>query len=101
MKGLEPQKIPAIEQALVEEGTSPSEIAEMCDIHLELFRKSIREKFDLEGIPSGHPLNTLYRENEKIIKDVELLGLRASRLTKVEDEPHILSIWMFMKVSNM
>ncbi len=84
LRRLEPQEIPAIEQELVEEGVSPSEIAEMCDIHLELFRESVREKFDLEDIPEGHPLDTLYRENDKITKDAEMLNLKAKSLAQAE-----------------
>ncbi len=86
LRELSPQEIPAIEQELVNEGINPSEIAEMCDIHLELFRESVEEKFDLKGIPEGHPLHTLYQENEQITKDAELLGIRANALSNEKAE---------------
>lgn len=86
LKTVAPQEIPLIEQELIEEGVSTYEISKMCDIHVELFRESVQEKFDLEGIPSGHPLHTLYQENERITKDAELLVLRSSNLRRAGSE---------------
>jgi len=85
LKSISPQDIPAIEQELVKEGVTPDEIAEMCDIHLDIFRESVEDAFGLEGVPKGHPLHTLYRENEEITKDAETLPLMLSSLREADD----------------
>ncbi|RLF62274.1 MAG: hypothetical protein DRN31_04300 [Thermoplasmata archaeon] len=51
----------------------------MCDIHVELFREAVARKFDIE-VPPGHPLHTLYMENEQITKDAEMLNMYAKSL---------------------
>ncbi len=84
LREISPEEIPAIEQELVSEGVAPSEIAEMCDAHLEMFRESVEDKFELEDLPKGHPLRLLFRENEKITKDAELLNLSLSKIKGVE-----------------
>lgn len=89
LREISPQEIPTIEQEMVEERVTPAEIAEMCDIHLEIFRESVEDKFDISNIPEGHPLNTLYRENEKITKDAELLNLRVNSLKEADDMAEI------------
>ena len=75
LESISPQEIPTLEQELVEEGVTPDEIAEMCDVHLDIFRESVEEGLDLEDIPEGHPLHTLFRENEEITKEAESLPL--------------------------
>ena len=85
LKSIAPQEIPAIEQELVSEGVTPDEIAEMCDVHVEMFRESVEDEFSEAEIPEGHPLKTLSRENEEITKDAELLGLKVSSIEEAED----------------
>ena len=88
LRSISPLEIPIIEQELVKEGVKPREIAKMCDIHVELFRETVSGASEEEeqGLPRGHPLAVLYRENKEIIKDGELLGLYASSLSTTEDE---------------
>jgi hypothetical protein len=80
--GLSPLEIPLIEQELVSEGISTREIAKMCDIHVELFRESVEGAFDVSDLPPGHPLQTLYMENNEIVKDAEMLNLLVTTLEK-------------------
>ncbi|KXB07072.1 diguanylate cyclase [candidate division MSBL1 archaeon SCGC-AAA382K21] len=106
LQEISPQEIPSIEQELVKEGVKPAEIAEMCDIHLEIFRESVQSKFELGEISEGHPLRTLYQENGKITKDAELLNLKASslkeavgheeRMEKIKDLGKLVSDFMMM-----
>jgi len=81
LRSISPLEIPLIEQELVKEGISPREIARMCDIHVEIFRESVKgaEK-EIRELPEGHPLRTLYEENVEIMKDAEILNLYASSL---------------------
>ena len=85
LQSISPEEIPSLEQELVKEGITPDEIAEMCDVHLEVFRESVENELVEEEIPEGHSLKTLYMENEKITKDAELLGVKVSSIKQVED----------------
>ena len=82
LENVSPLEIPIIEQELLSEGISAEEIANMCDLHVELFRESVAEKFDID-VPVGHPLHTLYDENKQIMKDAELLNLYAKAIEKL------------------
>jgi len=73
LASISPMEIPLIEQELMQEGISAEEIARMCDLHVELFREAVASS--AEAPPPGHPLHTLYKENEKITKDAEKLML--------------------------
>ncbi|MCD6573879.1 MAG: DUF438 domain-containing protein [Thermoplasmata archaeon] len=64
LRSISPMEIPLIEQELMHEGISIEEIARMCDLHVELFREAVENKE--EKLPEGHPLHTLYKENEEI-----------------------------------
>ena len=68
-------EIPIIEQELIKDGIDPSDIARLCDLHVELFRESVANKTEFKDLISGHPLYNLLKENEYILKDVELLNL--------------------------
>jgi len=73
LASISPMEIPLIEQELMQEGISAEEIARMCDLHVELSREAVASS--AEAPPPGHPLHTLYKENEKITKDAEKLML--------------------------
>jgi len=81
LNSVSPLEIPLIEQELLAEGVPAEEIANMCDLHVELFRESVSKRSNI-GVPSGHPLHTLYAENEMIKRDAELLKLYAKAAEK-------------------
>lgn len=87
LKRIPPLEIPLIEQELMKEGISAEEIADMCDVHVELFRESLAGIIK-DDVPEGHPLHTLYRENDMIAKDAELLTLYAANLN--DEHLHLL-----------
>jgi PAS domain S-box-containing protein len=72
-----PAEIVLIEQQLVREGVPVGEILKLCDLHVQLFREYLASR-ELSGVPRGHPLDLLIRENELISKLAEVLGLYAS-----------------------
>lgn len=82
-----PFEIPLIEQELVKEGIPIREILKLCDLHVELFREYLQSR-ELSGIPKGHPLDILLKENEYILKLGEALSLYANALarSKTTDE---------------
>lgn len=78
-----PAEIPLIEQQLVREGVPVQEILKMCDLHVALFRDYLVGR-ELRGVPEGHPLDLLLRENELILKWAEQLGVVANALAVAE-----------------
>ena len=80
-----PAEIPLLEQELVREGVPINEILRLCDLHVELFRRQL-ESQSLTGVPRGHPLDLLMRENEVILKEAEALGLYAAALRRRSGE---------------
>ncbi|OYT59984.1 diguanylate cyclase [Euryarchaeota archaeon ex4484_178] len=85
LRSISPLEIPLIEQELVKEGITPREIARMCDIHVEIFRESVKgAESEVKELPAGHPLRILYEENIEIMKDAEILNLYASSLLNLE-----------------
>lgn len=74
-----PAEIAIIEQELIKEGISYTEILKLCDLHLALFRE-VLESRALANVPRGHPLDLLMRENEELAKIAEALRLYAASL---------------------
>jgi DUF438 domain-containing protein len=80
LRQVSPLEIPFLEQQLVREGlVSVNDILKLCDLHVELFRESLETR-TLQGVPSGHPLDLLLKENDWIAKRAEILGMYASSL---------------------
>jgi len=80
-----PLEIPLIEQQLVREGVPVEEVLKLCDLHVALFRDFLAGR-ELEGVPEGHPLDLLLRENELLLKWSEQLGVVAGALEAAEGE---------------
>jgi hypothetical protein len=80
LRQVSPIEIPFLEQQLVREGlVTVNDILKLCDLHVELFRESLETR-TLQGVPSGHPLDLLMKENDWIAKRAEILGMYASSL---------------------
>ncbi|MEM1635440.1 MAG: DUF438 domain-containing protein [Thermosphaera sp.] len=92
---ISPFEIVLIEHELVREGVSLNEILKMCDIHLELFRKSLSER-ELRDVPHGHPLDLLLRENEDILKTAEALGVYTGGLKRAIDNSEDTNIGLLL-----
>ncbi|RKX70879.1 DUF438 domain-containing protein [candidate division WOR-3 bacterium] len=78
-----PAEIARIEQELIEEGMKPEEIRRFCDVHLAVFRESLKRP----GIspPEWHPIAILLKEHECIISLVrDLDPEKLSRLKETE-----------------
>jgi Uncharacterized conserved protein len=79
LAGVSPIDIVFIEQELVREGVPVSDILKLCDLHVELFREFLATR-ELQGVPKGHPVDLLMRENEWILKQAEALSVYAQVL---------------------
>jgi DUF438 domain-containing protein len=65
IKDITPEELSAIEQELIDEGLPIEEVRRLCDVHLEIFRKSLEKKVGPKLIP-GHPIHTFKLENREI-----------------------------------
>ncbi len=79
LRDISPFEIALIEQQLIREGVKPEDILKVCDIHVDMFREYLTTQ-ELEGVPEGHPLDLLMRENIEIMKTAEALSLYASAI---------------------
>lgn len=63
LHNVSPAEIGQMEQKLVAEGIPESEIKKLCDLHVELFEKSLTES-TIPQLPNGHPLQSFKEENK-------------------------------------
>ncbi|MEM4049271.1 MAG: DUF438 domain-containing protein [Zestosphaera sp.] len=85
LKQVSPFEVVLIEQQLIKEGFRVDDILKLCDLHVQLFREYLISR-ELKGVPEGHPLDLLLRENELILKWSELLGVYAGAALKTTGE---------------
>ncbi|MCX8169640.1 MAG: DUF438 domain-containing protein [Candidatus Methanomethyliaceae archaeon] len=84
LEGISPLEIPFVEQKLIKEGISISEILKLCDLHVELLRDFLKLN-SLKDVPKGHPLYLLSKENEQLSKLAETLNIYAKALVSSEE----------------
>lgn len=65
VKSISPVELSMAEQQLIEEGTDPSELRHLCEIHMEVLKDEL-EKLQ-SNISKGHVLYTLIEEHELIL----------------------------------
>jgi DUF438 domain-containing protein len=70
-----PREIAEMEQQLVAEGLPVTEIKRLCDVHAELFRRSLEAQPAIPVAP-GHPVHTLRAENAALAAVVADLRAR-------------------------
>jgi len=85
IKDTSPEEIAAMESSLIEEGFPPDEIRRLCDVHVQVFEKSLAKG----GKPSkspGHPIHTFMEENRRAKELIKDLAKRAKSLKKSPGE---------------
>ncbi|MBN2082115.1 DUF438 domain-containing protein [bacterium] len=60
-------EIAELEQELIAAGMPQSELTQLCDVHMELFRDSLHDQEPPET-PPGHPVNTFIAENRALAR---------------------------------
>ncbi len=81
IKNTSPDEIAQMENALIQEGFPPEEIQRLCDVHAQVFEKSLKRVGKTSKIP-GHPVHTFVQENneaKKRLKDLSKLGKKLYR----------------------
>jgi len=67
IRDLTPLEIAQIEQELIEEGISTSDIQLMCDVHLDMFKTAISE--EEPAVEPWHPISILMEEHKDMVKN--------------------------------
>ncbi|HMK43370.1 MAG TPA: DUF438 domain-containing protein [Dissulfurispiraceae bacterium] len=73
IKDVAPWEIAQMEQKLIAEGMPETEIKNLCEVHVQVFKEALEHK-TVPGLPAGHPVHTLMLENraaEDILKEIE------------------------------
>lgn len=76
-----PEEIADMENALIREGFPPEEIQRLCDVHVQVFEKSLSKVGKPSKIP-GHPIHTFLEENKETKKQLKNLGKQIKRLAR-------------------
>src|SRR5574341_860151 len=75
IKDVAPWEIAQMEQRLISEGMPETEIKNLCEVHVQVFKEALEHK-TVPGLPAGHPVHTLMLENracEDILREAEAL----------------------------
>ncbi len=75
IKDVAPWEIAQMEQKLIAEGMPETEIKNLCEVHVQVFKEALEHK-TVPGLPAGHPIHTLMLENracEEILKEAEAI----------------------------
>ena len=72
IKDVAPWEIAQMEQRLIAEGMPATEIKNLCEVHVQVFKEALEHK-SVPGLPAGHPVHTYMLENraaEGILKQL-------------------------------
>ena len=75
IKDVAPWEIAQMEQRLIAEGMPETEIKNLCEVHVQVFKEALEHQ-TVPGLPAGHPIHTLMLENracEDILKQAEAI----------------------------
>ncbi len=67
IQDVEAGEIAAMEQRLMEEGVPETEVKRLCDVHVQVFAGAL-DRHEAVSAPSGHPIDTLQRENQALLQ---------------------------------
>jgi DUF438 domain-containing protein len=73
IKDVAPWEIAQMEQRLIAEGMPETEIKNLCEVHVQVFKEALEHQA-VPGLPAGHPVHTLMLENraaEEILREIE------------------------------
>jgi DUF438 domain-containing protein len=75
IKDVAPWEIAQMEQRLIAEGMPETEIKNLCEVHVQVFKEALEHQ-TVPGLPAGHPVHTLMLENrvaEGILNEAEAI----------------------------
>ncbi len=74
-----------VEQELIAEGLPEEEVLRFCDIHTAVLDGSIDTSAQ-KGVPAGHPVDTLKKENIELTKVIAQIREMFSQLKDIESQ---------------
>jgi len=74
-----------VEQELIKEGLSETEVLKLCDVHGEVLDGHI-DQSGAQAIPEGHPLDVFRKENRELLKVVEKAQMLLGALHAVKSD---------------
>ncbi len=83
VRDITPGEIAELEQRLIAEGLPESEVRQLCDVHVQVFKEALERQAVPQAGP-GHPVDTFMKENraaEQLLGDIRRL------LAEVGDPP--------------
>ncbi len=87
IKDVAPWEIAQMEQRLIAEGMPETEIKNLCEVHVSVFKEALEHK-TVPGLPAGHPVHTYMLENraaESILKEATRITDYAKEKDKLLD----------------
>jgi len=81
IKNTSPEEIANMENALIQEGFPAEEIQRLCDIHVQVFEKTLSKIGKARKMP-GHPVYSFLQENKAARKLIKSLSKTAKRLKR-------------------
>jgi hypothetical protein len=88
IKDVAPWEIAQMEQRLIGEGMPETEIKNLCEVHVQVFKEALEHK-TVPGLPAGHPVHTFMLENRK---DEEILSQANGIKDYLKQKEALLSI---------
>ncbi|HUV08877.1 MAG TPA: DUF438 domain-containing protein, partial [Spirochaetia bacterium] len=82
-----PQEIAEMEQALIEEGVPVEQVQKVCDVHVQVFEKSLGRRKKSRALP-GHPVHTYLQENKTartIVRKLRRLIKKVPRGQRIDE----------------
>lgn len=61
-----------VEQELIDEGLPVEEVQRMCNLHSLVFDEGLKSQ-SIPGVPAGHPVQTMLKENRELEKRIALV----------------------------
>jgi len=83
IKNTSSEEIADMENALIKEGFPPEEIQKLCDVHAQVFEKSLSKVGRPSKLP-GHPIHIFIQENKETKRIIKKLSRMAKKLKKSE-----------------
>lgn len=96
IKGISAEEISLVEQELINEGIPPWEIQKLCEVHLQVFRESLREETSL---PPDHPIAILMEEHRIFLEKAQELKNLSENLQISDNFDRIFSMVQELKES--
>ncbi len=73
------------EQELINEGLPQEEVLKFCDIHTDALKGKI-DVSSARSVPSGHPVDTMKKENSALTKEIEKIKILFDKAVKIRPE---------------